>query len=247
MSMIKHSKLSSYKLKKIIIHFCTDIDATKTALLTGMNRNTINRYYTIFREAIYLDQILQTKEFLGDIELDESYFGARRKRGYHGKLKRGRGTLKQPVFGIFKRDGLNGKEKIYTEIVPDCKKATLQGIIKGKIDLASHINTDGWRGYDGLVDIGYAKHFRVNHSSNEFAIKGEDGATVTVNGIESFWSFTKRRLAKFNGYSTYFDLHLKECQWRWNKNQHELIDELENIIHKYNNFNTTIDLQFETK
>ena len=90
MSMIKHSKLTSYKLKKIIIHFCTDIDATKTALLTGINRNTVNRYYTIFREAIYLDQILQTKEFLGDIELDESYFGARRKRCYHGKHKRGR-------------------------------------------------------------------------------------------------------------------------------------------------------------
>ncbi|CAN5613337.1 hypothetical protein BH24ACI3_BH24ACI3_01510 [soil metagenome] len=25
------------------------------------------------------------------------------------------------------------------------------------------------RGYNGLVDIGYPKHFRVNHSVNEFA------------------------------------------------------------------------------
>ncbi len=38
--------------------------------------------------------------------------------GFHGKLKRGRGTLKQPVFGIFERNG-----RVYsTEIVPDCKR-----------------------------------------------------------------------------------------------------------------------------
>jgi len=80
---------------------------------------------------------------------------------------------------------------VYTEIIPDCKKKTLQGIIKGKIDIVSSITTDGWHGYN--------KHFRVNHGKDEFVLKGEDGAIITVNGIESFWSFTKRRLAKFNG------------------------------------------------
>lgn len=57
----------------------------------------------MFREAIYLHQILDLERFLGDVELDESYFGAKRVRGYHGKLKRGRGTLKQPVFGVLKK------------------------------------------------------------------------------------------------------------------------------------------------
>ncbi|MCB1329858.1 MAG: IS1595 family transposase, partial [Maritimibacter sp.] len=37
---------------------------------------------------------------------------------------------------------------------------------------------------------------------------------VHINGIESFWSFTKRRLAKFNGTRANFELHLKECEWR---------------------------------
>ena len=68
--------------------------------------------------------------------------------------------------------------------------------------------SDGWRGYDGLVDVGYAKHFRVNHSENEF-VQG----THHVNGIESFWSYAKRRLQKFNGVPTRtFYLHLKECE-----------------------------------
>jgi len=161
----------------------------------------------------------------GEIELDESYFGARRKRGFRGKLKRGRGTQKQPVFGILKRDG-----RVYTEIIPDCKKKTLQAVIKGKIDKSAVIYSDGWRGYDGLVDVGYDKHFRVNHGNNEFS----KGHGIHINGIENFWSFTKRRLSKFNGVKKNFDLHLKESEWRYGKSYDILKKELEKIIIKYN-------------
>jgi transposase-like protein len=167
---------------------------------------------------------------IGDVEIDESYFGGRRIRGYHGKLKRGRGTLKQPVFGIFKRDDIFGRAVVFTEIIPDVKSKTLLPIIQGKVDIRSIIYSDGWRAYDGLVALGYDKHYRVNHGRNEFALKGEDGAIITVNGIESFWSFTKRRLAKFNGSKKYFELHLKECEWRWSKSTEELIDELTKIL-----------------
>ena len=231
--MIKYSKLSNYRIKKIIQCFCIDIDATKTSELLNLNRHTINKYFLLFRKVIYLNQCLELDKIIGDVELDESYFGARRIRGFHGKLKRGRGTLKQPVFGIFKRNNLCGKEIVYTEIVPDCKKKTLQAIIKGKVDVASTITTDGWRGYDGLVDVGYNKHFRVNHGKNEFALKGQNGATITVNGIESFWSFTKRRLNKFNGTKKYFELHLKECEWRWGKTTNEMIDNLTKMLKVY--------------
>ena len=236
MKLIKYSKLSNYQIKKIMKCFCVDIDATKTGKILNFNRNTTTDYFKLFREAVYLNQVLIMNKFYGDIELDESYFGAKRIRGYHGKLKRGRGTLKQPVFGIFERKLENGKKRVYTEIIPDCKKKTLQAIIRHKIDIKSVIHTDGWRGYNGLVDVGYNKHFRVNHGKNEFALKGEKGATITVNGIESFWSFTKRRLAKFNGTKKNFELHLKECEWRWDKNETELFDELQQIFKSYTKF-----------
>ncbi len=237
MKVIKYSKITKYQLKKIMKCFCIDIDATRTSKILGFNRNTTTNYFKLFREAIYLHQITLMNKFYGNTELDESYFGAKRRRGYHGKLKRGRGTQKQPVFGIFERkDGKTGKTRVYTEIVEDCKKKTLQGIIQGKIDVSAVINTDGWRGYSGLVDVGYKKHFRVNHGKNEFALKGENGATITVNGIESFWSFTKRRLNKFNGTKKYFELHLKESEWRWDKDYLELFDEMQNIFKDYLEF-----------
>ena len=137
------------------------------------------------------------------VEVDESYFGARRVRG-----KRGRGAYgKTIVFGVLKREG-----KVYTEIVPDCSKPTLQGIIRGHVEVSTVIHSDGWRGYDGLVDIGFDKHFRVNHGNNEFA-SGER----PINGIESFWGYAKRRLAKFNGVAKHtFYLHLKETEFRFN-------------------------------
>jgi len=205
-------------------HFCVDVTASQTALLTGINRNTVNRYYGLFRLAIFHHQLQQFQRVVGDVEMDESYFGATRIRGVTGKLKRGRGTRKQPVFGIFLRQG-----HVYTEIVPDCKKATLQAIIRRKIDPASIVYTDGWRGYDGLVDVGYDKHFRVHHADREFA-KEDD---VHINGIESFWSFTKRRLKKFNGVKVNFQLHLKECEWRWKQDPGALFENLKSIYTAY--------------
>jgi len=219
--MFSNNKLSGYKIRKIIWCFCVDVNASKTAVLLGHNRNTINYWFNVFRQVIYNEQEALKEKLVGKIEVDESYFGATRPRGFHGKLKRGRGTLKQPVFGVFERDG-----RVYTEIIPDCKKATLQAVIKGKVSLESVIYSDGWRGYNGLVDVGFPKHFRVNHGANEFARDGH----CHINGIESFWSFTKRRLAKFNGVKVNFELHLKECEWRWKKDTDTLANGLWKLL-----------------
>jgi len=73
-------------------HFCVDVTASQTALLTGINRNTVNRYYGLFRLAIYRHQLKQFERMVGNVEMDESYFGATRLRRVRGKLKRGRGN-----------------------------------------------------------------------------------------------------------------------------------------------------------
>ena len=113
--------------------------------------------------------------------------------------------------------------------LPDCKKATLQAIIRGRVAPEAVINSDGWRGYDGLVDVGYSKHFRVNHGDNEF-VRG----THHVNGIESFWSFAKRRLQKFNGVpARTFYLHLKECEYRFNTRNKDLSRLLLKLLERY--------------
>jgi transposase-like protein len=202
-------RLSKYKVKKILKCFCVDISASQTAALLGHNRKTIDRYFTLFRERILEYQHGEIQPFAGEVELDESYFGARRVRG-----KRGRGAAgKTPVFGILKRG-----DKVYLTVVKNCSRKELMPIIKGQILENSTVYTDGWKAYDGLILNGY-DHYRVFHNKDEFA-RGK----CHVNGIESFWSYAKRRLAKFNGIaSARFMLYLKECEFRFNTPQENLL------------------------
>ena len=196
------------------MHFCEDIPASKTSRLTGINRNTVNRYYSHYREHILSWQYEEVMRLSGEIEVDESYFGARRVRG-----KRGRGAAgKTPVFGLLKRGG-----KVFVTVVASCSRAALMPIIEGKVLEGSTIYSDGWKAYDGLILNGY-DHYRVFHSKNEF-VRGKSH----INGIEAFWSFAKRRLAQFNGIKDdKFILHLAECQFRYNNRNKNLRNVLVN-------------------
>ncbi len=92
----------------------------------------------------------------------------------HGRNDSG----KSIVLGIFTHNG-----KVYTEIVHDCSKATLQTVIRGKEEPESVIYSDNWSDYNGLVDVGYGRHLRVDHGRNEFS-KGK----THINGIEVSWA-----------------------------------------------------------
>jgi hypothetical protein len=204
----KRSHISEGKFRQIMKLFVQDFPASKIADLRGVSRVSINKLLLKIRYRLtHLCE--QNSPFSGEIEVDESYFGARRVKG-----KRGRGAAgKTIVFGLLKRQGC-----VFTEIVPDASKRQLQQVIRGKVSIDSVIHSDGWRGYDGLVDVGYEKHFRVHHGKNEFA-----RANAHINGIESFWSYAKRRLAMFNGIaSDKFSLHLKECEFRFNHRHQDL-------------------------
>ena len=65
--------------------FKNDLTATQAADLSGVNRNTANRYYNLLRRAILSESIREAKREVGEYELDESYFGARRVRGKRGR------------------------------------------------------------------------------------------------------------------------------------------------------------------
>ncbi len=202
------SRISEHQFRQIVRLFSVDLDASQIARLTGLSRNTVNRYLKAIRQRLVEYCGLQSP-FSGEVEVDESFFGARRIKG-----KRGRGAFgKTIVFGIFQRNG-----HVYTEIVPNCSKATLQAVIRGRVELKSIVYSDGWRGYNGLVDVGYGKHLRIDHGQNEFA-KGH----THINGIEGFWGYAKTRLVRFRGMApSTFNLHLKECEFRFNHRAKDL-------------------------
>ena len=137
--------------------------------------------------------------FGGEIEVDESDFGGRRKG------KRGRGSAgKIPVFGVLKRGG-----RVYTKIIPNASSATLMSIIEHKVIPDSIVYSDCWRRYN-VLDVCAFKRFRINYSKL-FADKHNH-----INGIENFWSQAKRHMRKFNGVPrVHSGLYLKACEWRF--------------------------------
>ncbi len=201
MEAMRRSRLSPCKQDRLIAHFVSGSTALTAASLCGVNRKTAAYFFHRLREMIALDLEAESAAmFGGEIEVDESYFGGKR------KAKRGRGAAgKIPVFGLLKRGG-----RVYAKIIANASSATLIPIIERKVIPDSIVCSDGWKGYN-VLDVSGFKHFRITHSK----LFADD--ENQINGIENFWRQAKRHMGKFNGVpKAHFGLYLKECEWRFN-------------------------------
>lgn len=221
--MIVHNRrrISRQKYTLIFRSFISDISALKSSSIVGVNRKTSDRYYNIFRRVILIDAIKERQQIklFDGIEVDESYFGPRRVRG-----KKGQGAgRKIIVFGLLKRQG-----KIYTQIIKNTQKQEVMPIIRQIVKSGSDIYSDGWRSYDALAVYGY-NHKKVKHQDNEF-VRDED---THINGVESYWSWVKRRLSQFNGLTQLqFKRYLLESEWRFNHRK-TLAKNLKKLLKNY--------------
>ena len=205
-------RISERKFRDLLRLFALDITANRAADLTGLNHKTAVALYRLLR--LRMAELARADcPFHGQVEIDESYFGPARQRG-----RPGRGAARKvPVFGILERGG-----RVHCQIVKNCSKATLQAIIEGRVARQAEIASDGFRSYDGLVEAGFARHHRITkYYRQDRAVFSENG--VHINGIESFWSYAKRRHQKFNGLRRdSFPVFLKETEFRFNTRKQDL-------------------------
>jgi transposase-like protein len=168
----------------------------------------------VFRALIKI-RIILAKDvpeiFSGTVEVDETYVGGqwknKRKSTRDGGTKRGRGTKKQPVFGILCWNG-----QVWAEVVDDVEADTLQPLISRKVSTGSTICSDTWKAYTGIAARGYV-HRLVSHGEKEYSVGKENH----INGLEGFWGFLKRKLASKGGITKQkLPLYLAEYVWRYN-------------------------------
>jgi transposase len=184
-----------------------ELSARKIAQQVGLSYPTVLRAVTVLRMAMVAQQV--EEGFLkGEIELDETYFGGRRKG------KRGRGAAgKVPVFGIYERNGTVRVEVVKNVTAQSLLKMTIKKVRRGSI-----VYTDKFRSYDALMFCGY-RHLRLDHKRHF------SSGRVYINGLEGFWSYAKERIIKFHGVSKEkFPLYLKEMEFRYNNRHHNLFD-----------------------
>ena len=181
-----------------------------------VSRPTINQLLLKLR--IGVAQVCDaSSSFSGEVEVDESYFGARRVRG--------RRVVEQAVKRL-SSGSRNSKEKSTprSSQMPPKSSCRLRSWARYPSTVSS-TRTAGWA-IVGWWTRGTIKHFRVHHGKNEFA-RGD----CHINGIESFRSYAKRRLAKFNSVPRQtFHLHLKECEFRFNHREENLSDRILTLL-----------------
>jgi transposase len=188
---LKYSKISRYKIKKIIHCFCLDLTATQCSELLKINRNTVNRYYLIFRKEIYahrqskLDFFLKSQDISLSLKKNvQTTFQKKEKRKW--------------FIGIYENEQI-----IFTNLIEDNISVRINQV---KNDGENLLENYGIHRYDAFISRN--KLIRLNKLPY-------NGTLSTLNNIERFWGHTKKRLNKFNGVNNYYELHLKECEWRW--------------------------------
>jgi len=105
---IFRSRISESKFRSLSEVFSLDVETSKIAVLTGISRNTVDHTLKAIRERVSKFYELESPFAQGEIEIDESYFGACRMRCVRGRRAGG----KTVVLGLNKRKG-----KVYTQVV----------------------------------------------------------------------------------------------------------------------------------
>ena len=191
----------------IVTGFYQQQPAYRLATDLGTDYQTITRVYQKLRLLIYHIAELEGAKLSGEIEMDESYFGGRRKG------KRGRGAKGKSIdFGLLERDG-----RVYTRVVEGVSADDLMAVIRKKTRKGSVYFSDKFRSYNSLKRLG--KHHTVEHSKHMVDKRTKNH----INGIEGFWSFAKHILYNYRGVSKYhFPMYLKEVEYRFNHRNENL-------------------------
>ncbi len=191
---------------------------------TRLSKYKVLKCGEVVRDAMVRDV---PEVFEGIVEVDETYLGGQWKNKNKGqkkkevKSKRGRGTTKQPIFGILCRDG-----KVWAEMIERVEAKDLQPRILKKVKKGTVVCSDTWRGYTGIATKGYL-HRLVNHSKGEYS----DRAGNHINGLEGFWGYLKRQLSSRGGIrKEKRNLYLTEYVWRYNNRNLSTEEKMNNLL-----------------
>lgn len=130
---------------------------------------------TTLRTVLVADPLLT--RLAGHVEVDETYFGGRRKG------KRGRGAAgKTPVVGLRQRDG-----HVRSLVVPNVQSRTLRAVIRQHVTRGSVVVTDQYSSYNRVRQDGF-RHHRIDHTAR--FVRGQ----THTQHIEGHWGHVKPQL-----------------------------------------------------
>jgi transposase-like protein len=152
--------------------------------------------------------VIPGRELLaGAVEVDESYFGARRPGAA------GRGVTGKPIVAIAVEDRGEASGRVRMRRIPDVTKATLTDFVLDHIARGAEVRTDGWQGY---FDVG--RH-PFTHVVTNLSASG-DPAHVAMPHVHRVASLVQRwLLGTHQGAISHdqLDYYLDEFTFRFNR------------------------------
>jgi len=183
------------------------ISAKQIERETGVTYKTAWRMFKQIRSMLSPEKSGPIGGFNRRVEMDESYFGAKKVRGG----KRGRPSPDNPnkvaVVGMVQRKG-----EVRAVVAADVKADTLIGLAKEYILPKSLVFTDDFSAYQGFGARGY-QHRRINHSEGVYVVGDTHKQT-----IDGFWALVKNgiRGVYHSVGKHYLQTYLDEFSFRYN-------------------------------
>ena len=216
---------SNVKLRKWIYAIYLDVTSLKSVSSKKLGRDIGVRQPTAWfmlhriREAWISNGDGPT--FSGPVEVDEAYFGGKRRNMSKAKRTQleGRGPVgKTAVAGI--KDRVT--KKVAAKVVPDTKSETMIRFIMEHTTPDAKIYTD-----DALVYHVLPNHESVKHSVAEY-VRGQ----AHTNGVESFWSMLKRaHMGTFHKLSPkHLDRYVREFAGRHNLREMDTLTQMRKVV-----------------
>ena len=204
---MKFSKLSAYKLNKLIDLFVTGHTARAAAEISGINSNSTTYFFQRLRRLISSDITKQNKRYarLNMTSIENKLLLS---------------NQIHPIFFIV-RDG----HRLTTHIIPQFNQSLWMMFFMMKNDIEAIFYSNG-RYIHNTYNISEFNCLCFN-TSDQKEMKPQ-----CISEIDNFWQFSKNHLSKFNGIPVEsFDLYLKECEWRYRyKHDDELKTKIRNLM-----------------
>jgi transposase-like protein len=147
----------------------------------------------------------------GEIEVDETFVGGPRP----GKPGRGAVNKQIVIIAVEKPTGhvKKGYGRVRMQVIPDCKRKTLEDFISDTCAPGSIIYTDGLKEYKGLPNLGYMHHPTAVSQTN-------DPAHIALPAVHRVASLFKRWLLGTHQGGVaeqHLDAYLDEFVFRFNR------------------------------
>jgi transposase-like protein len=201
----------------VIATFLRERTEKRIAEETGTSLKTAQKMAHYLRVIMTADA---PPPFRGIVEMDETYIGGQRKnKKLHIrriKGKRGHGTEKLPIVGLFSRES----GQVYVELQSrKLDVSILFAIIERQMSKEGRLYTDGMKMYRGITERAF-HHEYVDHDGGEY-VRGD----IHTNNIEGFWGILKRKMGCIGGMrKDRLHLFVGEIVWKFNHRKQSLKD-----------------------